>query len=583
MQSLPAVYLRKTVVLWLWLAGVVGAATVTASTPSDLPAAQLQSAQAWIAREFQPSTLSSEQQLAEMSWFIRAAAPYRGLQIRVVSENIGTHVYESNVLARAFAQITGIDVVHEITGEDDVVKKLQAQMQTGLPLYDAYVNDSDFIGAHFRMGKTLVLSDYMLGEGRAVTSPTLDLADFMGLRFTSGPDGKLYQLPDQQFANLYWYRQDWFSRPELRRAFKQRYGYELAVPQNWTAYEDIAEFFSVHVRELDGQQVWGHMDYGRHEPSLGWRFSDAWLGLAGVGDKGLPNGLPVDDWGIRVENCHPVGASVSRGGALDSPAAIYAMTKYKNWLDKYAPPEARQMTFSSSAEWVPKGQIAQQIFWYTAFVPELLKPGGALANADGSARWRVAASPVGAYWQTGMKSGYQDTGSWTLLKNTAADRQAAAWLYAQFTVSKTLSLRKTLVGLTPIRISDVQSAAMTEAAPRLGGLVEFYRSHARDVWTPTGTNVPDYASLAPLWWQELGPLVDGRQSVASSVHNLASKMDLELARIAERGEMQQCEPRLGEPQSAAYWLAQPGAPAPKTDEQPPGQTLSYPEALRKWQ
>jgi glycerol transport system substrate-binding protein len=580
MQFLPAVYPRKIVALLLW---VVGAATVSASTPSELPVAQLQSAQAWIAREFQPSTLSSEQQLAEMSWFIRAAAPYRGLQIRVVSENIGTHVYESNVLARAFAQITGIDVVHEITGEDDVVKKLQAQMQTGLPLYDAYVNDSDFIGAHFRMGKTLVLSDYMLAEGRAVTSPTLDLADFMGLRFTSGPDGKLYQLPDQQFANLYWYRQDWFSRPELQRTFKQRYGYELAVPQNWTAYEDIAEFFSVHVRELDGQQVWGHMDYGRHEPSLGWRFSDAWLGLAGVGDKGLPNGLPVDDWGIRVENCHPVGASVSRGGALDSPAAIYAMTKYKNWLDKYAPPEARQMTFSSSAEWVPKGQIAQQIFWYTAFVPELLKPGGALANADGSARWRVAASPVGAYWQTGMKSGYQDTGAWTLLKNTAADRQAAAWLYAQFTVSKTLSLRKTLVGLTPIRISDVQSAAMTEAAPRLGGLVEFYRSHARDVWTPTGTNVPDYASLAPLWWQELGPLVDGRQSVASSLHNLASKMDLELARIAERGEMQQCEPRLGESQSAAYWLAQPGAPAAKTDEQPPGQTLSYPEALRKWQ
>ncbi|MFZ3185014.1 MAG: ABC transporter substrate-binding protein [Pseudomonas sp.] len=583
MQSLPAVYLRKALGLLLCVAGLVGAATVTASTPSDLPAAQLQSVQAWIAREFQPSTLSSEQQLAEMSWFIRAAAPYRGLQIRVVSENIGTHVYESNVLARAFAQITGIDVVHEVTGEDDVVKKLQAQMQTGLPLYDAYVNDSDFIGAHFRMGKTLVLSDYMLAEGRAVTSPTLDLADFMGLRFTSGPDGKLYQLPDQQFANLYWYRQDWFSRPELQRAFKQRYGYELAVPQNWTAYEDIAEFFSVHVHELDGQRVWGHMDYGRHDPSLGWRFSDAWLGLAGVGDKGLPNGLPVDDWGIRVENCHPVGASVSRGGALDSPAAIYAMTKYKDWLDKYAPPEARQMTFSSSAEWVPKGQIAQQIFWYTAFVPELLKPGGALANADGSARWRVAASPVGAYWQTGMKSGYQDVGSWTLLKNTAADRQAAAWLYAQFTVSKTVSLRKTLVGLTPIRISDIESQAMTEAAPRLGGLVEFYRSHARDVWTPTGTNVPDYASLAPLWWQELGPLVDGRQSVASSLHNLASKMDLELARIAERGEMQQCEPRLGAPQSAAYWLAQPGAPAAKTDEHPPGQTLSYPEALRKWQ
>ena len=579
MQFLPAM-LSVNILALLLCAGVT--VSVAQAQSVDLPKQQLALARGWIAREFQPSTLSSEQQLAEMEWFIRAAAPYRGLSIRVVSENIGTHVYESNVLARAFAEITGIQVVHEITGEDDLVKKLQAQMQTGLPIYDAYVNDSDFIGAHFRMGKTLVLSDYMLAEGREVTSPTLDLADFMGLRFTSGPDGKLYQLPDQQFANLYWYRQDWFSRPELQRAFTQRYGYPLGVPQNWTAYEDIAEFFSLHVRELDGQRVWGHMDYGSHDPSLGWRFSDSWLGMAGVGDAGLPNGLPVDDWGIRVENCHPVGASVSRGGAADSPAAIYAMTKYKDWLDKYAPPEARQMTFNSSATWVPKGQIAQQIFWYTAFVPELLKPGGALANADGSARWRVAPSPVGAYWQRGMKSGYQDVGSWTLLKNTAADQQAAAWLYAQFTVAKTLSLRKTLVGLTPIRISDIESEAMSKAAPRLGGLVEFYRSHARDVWTPTGTNVPDYASLAPRWWQGLGPLGTGRRTVASSLHNLASKMDLELARIAERGEMQHCEPRLGEPREAGYWLNQPGAPMPRTDERPPGQTLPYSEAIQKW-
>lgn len=193
----------------LCLALVFMLPSANGAASAEPPTAPLALAKSWIAREFQPSTLTEEQQLAELSWFIQAAAPYRGTTIRVVSENIATHVYESNVLARAFSEITGIAVVHEITGEDDVVKKLQAQMQTGLPIYDAYINDSDFIGAHFRMGKTLVLSDYMAAEGRAVTLPTLDLADFMGLRFTSGPDGKLYQLPDQQFANLYWYRQDW--------------------------------------------------------------------------------------------------------------------------------------------------------------------------------------------------------------------------------------------------------------------------------------------------------------------------------------------------------------------------------------
>jgi glycerol transport system substrate-binding protein len=42
------------------------------------------------------------------------------------------------------------------------------------------------------------------------------------------------------------------------------------------------------------------------------------------------------------------------------------------------------------------------------------------------------------------------------------------------------------MGLTPIRESDLSSEAMTEAAPRLGGLVEFYRSPARVAWDPHG-------------------------------------------------------------------------------------------------
>ena len=51
----------------------------------------------------------------------------------------------------------------------------------------------------------------------------------------------------------------------------------------------------------------------------------------------------------------------------------------------------------------------------------------------------MAPSPHGAYWKDGMKIGYQDVGSWTLLKSTPTDRAKAAWLYAQFVVSKTVT------------------------------------------------------------------------------------------------------------------------------------------------
>ena len=130
-------------------------------------------------------------------------------------------------------------------------------MQSGENIYDAYVNDSDLIGTHFRYQQVRNLSDWMQNEGSAVTSPTLDLEDFIGISFTTGPDGKIYQLPDQQFANLYWFRYDWFTDPAIKAQFQAKYGYELGVPVNWSAYEDIAEFFTNDVREIDGQRVYG--------------------------------------------------------------------------------------------------------------------------------------------------------------------------------------------------------------------------------------------------------------------------------------------------------------------------------------
>ena len=46
----------------------------------------------WI-DEFQPSTLSRDAQIEELTWF-QAAEPFKGMDIKVVSETIDTHVYE---------------------------------------------------------------------------------------------------------------------------------------------------------------------------------------------------------------------------------------------------------------------------------------------------------------------------------------------------------------------------------------------------------------------------------------------------------------------------------------------------------
>src|SRR3981189_2566399 len=155
--------------------------------------ADLDAAKRWIDSEFQPSTLSKEEQTKEMEWFIKAAAPFKGLEIKVVSETITTHEYEAKTLAKAFTEITGIKVLsetittheyeaktlakafteitgikvtHDIIQEGDVVEKIQTQMQSGRNIYDAYINDSDLIGTHFRYKQAIPLTDWMQGEGK---------------------------------------------------------------------------------------------------------------------------------------------------------------------------------------------------------------------------------------------------------------------------------------------------------------------------------------------------------------------------------------------------------------------------------
>jgi glycerol transport system substrate-binding protein len=182
-----------------------------------------------------------------------------------------------------------------------------------------------------------------------------------------------------------------------------------------------------------------------------------------------------------------------------------------------------------------------------------------------------------------MKLGYQDAGAWTLLKSTPLKRRQAAWLYAQFVVAKTVSLKKTLVGLTPIRDSDLRSDAMTEAAPRLGGLVEFYRSPARVAWTPTGTNVPDYPKLAQLWWPNVANAVSGEVTPQAAMDTLAEQTDAVLSRLQRIGIQGECGPELNPEVDPEEWLARPGSPkAQLANEKPPGQTVPYDQLIDAW-
>ena len=356
------------------LGTVAAIALLAGSGPSY---ADVEAAKRWIDSEFQPSTLSKDEQLKEMEWFIKAAEPFKGMEINVLSEGRFRRTTMSRtILTKAFEEITGIKVNHQMLGEGEVVQAVQTQMQTNRNLYDAYINDSDLIGTHSRLQSAVNLTDWMAGEGKDVTNPMLDIDDFIGKSFTTGPDGKLWQLPDQQFANLYWFRKDWFDRPDLKEKFKAKYGYDLGVPVNWSAYEDIAEFFTNDVKEIDGVRVYGHMDYGKRAPDLGWRMTDAWLSMAGA-DLAGPAERPPDR---RMGHPH--------GGGLLQPGRRFGIARRRHQrpgvglCHRQVGRVAAQVRASGRrrprllpvAAGARQGNVAQQIFWYTAFTATMVAP-----------------------------------------------------------------------------------------------------------------------------------------------------------------------------------------------------------------
>ncbi len=539
----------------------------------------------WI-KQLQPSTLSKDEMRKELKWFKDVSKPFRGKTIKSVAEDIKTHYWERDVLAKAFYEITGIRVEHNIIGEGAVVEALLEQMSTGKHNYDAYVNDADLVGTHLRVNAVVNLTDYMQHEGKSFTNPNLDLADFLNLEFGQDYDGNQLQLPDQQFANLYWFRYDWFSRSDIQAKFYQftvnKYGpndaYQLGVPVNWAAYEDIAEFFT-HTA-IDGKKVYGHMDYGKKSPSLGWRFTDSWLSIAGVGDIGLPNGIPVDEWGIRVENRIPVGSSVERGGATNGPAAVYALRKYIEWMNKYAPPEAKNWRWVDAGPQAARGDIAQHIFQYITWLSheDFTRPGSPMRDSQGKPVWRVAPTPHGRYWEEGMKVGYQDAGSWTIPKNVKGQKRAAAWLWAQFCVAKSVTLKKFLVGGTPIRKSTIHSPYVQSRKDEWGGMIDFYASPEERRWTDTGLNVPHYPVLSRIWWPYLDKAIKGDLTPQQAMDAIAHEQD----RLMAKMKLVKYSPKLNPLRDRNYWLQQPGSPKAERSREKP-QTMPYDELVKRWQ
>ena len=274
-----------------------------------------------------------------------AGAPYKGVTITGVSESTPPSNYVRDVLAPAFTKATGIKVQFETTSWDQMYDKAIKDMEADSGIYDFVYIEQDIIYSYLSRNFLTNITE-ALEKNPELKAPDFNVDDFTTFidYFKDPKTSDVFGIPMEAFIKVYLYRTDLFDDAANKKAFKTKYGYDLAPAKSFKEWHDIAEFFTAVGKEK-GQQLWGTtVQATSGHPASFYEFFET------IGPSfGLYN------WGINLKKG---AASVAKGGALNSDIAKKALAFWVDLL-KFAPPEATSSTWDEVASTFAAGRAAQ--------------------------------------------------------------------------------------------------------------------------------------------------------------------------------------------------------------------------------
>ena len=252
-------------------------------------------------------------------------------------------------LSKDFTESTGIGMNFEFVPWTNFADRFLNELNSGGKLCDLMIGDSQWISGGATYGHYVQLNDFFDANG-------ISMDDFLPATvyaYSTWPKGEpnYYALPAMGDALGWVYRKDWFSRPELREAFKAEYGRDLEVPTTWYELRDIATFFQG--REIDGEIRYGAAINTER------------------GSEGITMGVTsaLYPWGFKYEN---TPGSYDMEGAVNSPEAVEGLEFYKSMYDCCVPPGHSDAYMVANLDAYKSGQVAFQMNWF-AFFPGIAK------------------------------------------------------------------------------------------------------------------------------------------------------------------------------------------------------------------
>jgi multiple sugar transport system substrate-binding protein len=164
-------------------------------------------------------------------------------------------------MAREYTRQTGVEIKAILPPlTDEYHQWIAEEFARKGSAFDLCMFDSQSMAEFASQGHIVLLND------RLKTSDRVRASDFDPAalrRYAEYPEGSgnLYALPVNQDCMGLVYRRDLFEDPQEKAAFRQKYGYDLAVPQTYDQLRDIAEFFTRPAANLHGIALYGSENY----------------------------------------------------------------------------------------------------------------------------------------------------------------------------------------------------------------------------------------------------------------------------------------------------------------------------------
>ncbi|WP_025771023.1 ABC transporter substrate-binding protein [Thioalkalivibrio sp. HK1] len=250
-------------------------------------------------------------------------------------------------LSKEFEEQSGHTMHFEFVPWPNFADRMLNELNSGGKLCDLLIGDSQWIGGGAENGHYVKLNDFFDKEGISMS----DFAPATVYAYSTWPKGtpNYYALPAMGDANGWFYRKDWFSRDDIRAAYKQATGQELGEPKTQKELLQIAQFFQE--REIDGKKVYGAAIFTER------------------GSEGITMGVTsaLYPWGFEYEN---TPGKYDMEGAVNSPEAVEALEFYKELYETATPPGYTNSYMGESLDAFKSGQVAMAMNWF-AFFPGL--------------------------------------------------------------------------------------------------------------------------------------------------------------------------------------------------------------------